>query len=123
MQPPLNAGRRPLGIRRRGQTCALLARLTEDWFPGFMGLVKTTIELPDELVRRVKIRAVQEDRRLKDMVAVLLARGLEQPSPAGPASRVRLPLVHTAGAARPEEELTADRVATILLDADVSTTR
>lgn len=38
--------------------------------------MKTTLDLPDELVRRVKMRAVQSDRRLKDMVALLLDAGL-----------------------------------------------
>ena len=38
--------------------------------------MKTTLDLPDELVRRVKMRAVQSDRKLKDMVAALLDAGL-----------------------------------------------
>jgi len=38
--------------------------------------VKTTLELPDRLMREVKIRAAQTDRKLKDVVADLIARGL-----------------------------------------------
>ena len=38
--------------------------------------MKTTLELPDELARRVKIRAVQQDQKLKETVAQLLEIGL-----------------------------------------------
>jgi len=37
-----------------------------------MGGVKTTLELPDDLMRRVKLRAVHRNRRLKDEIARLL---------------------------------------------------
>lgn len=49
--------------------------------------MKTTLELPDELMRAVKIRAASTDRRLRDVVAELIRRGLEaapQPSAADP---------------------------------------
>lgn len=38
--------------------------------------MKTTLDLPDDLVRRVKIRAVQEGRPLKRLVAELLSQSL-----------------------------------------------
>jgi plasmid stability protein len=38
--------------------------------------MKTTLDLPDDLVRRVKMRAIQSDRKLKDTVAALLDAGL-----------------------------------------------
>ena len=38
--------------------------------------MKTTLDLPDELVRRIKIEAAQSDRKLKDLVAQLLEAGL-----------------------------------------------
>ncbi|MFN0127798.1 MAG: hypothetical protein ACKV19_14050 [Verrucomicrobiales bacterium] len=41
--------------------------------------MKTTLDLPDELVQRLKIRAVMERRPLKHFVAELLAKGLEPP--------------------------------------------
>jgi hypothetical protein len=80
--------------------------------------VKTTLDLPDELMRSVKLRAVQENRKLKDMVADLLRRGLaqEQGEPTPPSGRVRLPLIQCAHPARRGEEMTPDRVAQILLD-------
>lgn len=39
--------------------------------------MKTTLELPDPLMRAVKVRAAQTDRKLKDVVADLIRRGLE----------------------------------------------
>jgi hypothetical protein len=79
--------------------------------------VKTTLELPDDLMRAVKIRAVEEKRKLKDTVAELLRRGLAG-GPAAPAkagNRVKLPLVECAHEAPPGEEMTPDRVAEVLL--------
>lgn len=79
--------------------------------------MKTTLDLPDELMRAVKIRAVNEGRKLKEMVAELLRRGLaEEPGPRRtPPRRVRFPLVECEPA-RPEEEMTAERLAEILIE-------
>ena len=38
--------------------------------------MKTTLDLPDELVKEVKLRAVHEGRKLRDEVASLLRLGL-----------------------------------------------
>ena len=38
--------------------------------------MKTTLDLPDPLMRRIKIRAAGEDRKLKDLIAELLDLGL-----------------------------------------------
>jgi plasmid stability protein len=38
--------------------------------------MKTTLDLPDELMREVKIRAVHERKKLKDTIAELLRKGL-----------------------------------------------
>jgi len=79
--------------------------------------MKTTLDLPDDLMREVKIRAVKENRRLKDAVADLLRRGLSQRrSERNVRHRARLPIVDCAHAARPGEEMTPDRVAGVLLD-------
>jgi hypothetical protein len=81
-----------------------------------MGRMKTTLELPDDLMREVKIRAVRENRRLKDAVADLLRRGLaERRAAAAVKRRVALPIVSCARAARPGEEMTPERVAAVLL--------
>jgi plasmid stability protein len=78
--------------------------------------MKTTLELPDDLMREVKIRAVREDRKLKDAIAELLRRGLSRKVEKPRSSRrVELPLVSCAHAARPGEEMTPERVASVLL--------
>jgi plasmid stability protein len=80
--------------------------------------VKTTIDLPDELLRAVKIRAATEGRRLRDVVADLIRIGLQEeslpPRQAPVGGRVSLPLVQCAHPATPDEEMTPERVAEIL---------
>lgn len=82
--------------------------------------MKTTVELPDDLLRRVKIRAVEENKKLKDMLAELLRRGLDSHADSGraPLRRVQVPIVHCAHEADPSRELTPERVAALLLDED-----
>lgn len=47
--------------------------------------MKTTLELPDDLMRRIKLRAVHRNRRLKDEIAQLLEAGLSSaPAPQAP---------------------------------------
>lgn len=83
--------------------------------------MKTTLDLPDDLMRRIRVKAAHEDRKLKDLVAELLETGLDQPT--GPVSvrghRVQLPLIHSTHAATPGEEMTPERVAALLLEMDV----
>jgi hypothetical protein len=38
--------------------------------------VKTTLELPDELMRRIKLRAVHRNQKLNEVVAQLLEAGI-----------------------------------------------
>jgi len=80
--------------------------------------MKTTLDLPEDVVRAVKMRAVQENRKLKDMITDLLRRGLAQESrmPTAVRSRVKLPLVECAHEARPGEEVTPERAAGVLLE-------
>jgi plasmid stability protein len=84
--------------------------------------MRTTLDLPDELMRAVKIRAVNENRPLKDVIADLLTRGLAEQaaSHAAVRNRVQLPLVDCAHPAAPGEEMTPDRVAEILLDEEAA---
>jgi len=77
--------------------------------------MKTTLDLPEDLVRAVKLRAVMENRKLKDAIADLLRRGLSQKAKT-PRHRVELPLVRCSRDARPGEEMTPERVARILLE-------
>ena len=41
--------------------------------------MKTTLDLPDALVKQVKLRALNDGRKLKDTVADLLRKGLASP--------------------------------------------
>ncbi len=77
------------------------------------GYVKTTLELPSSLVREIKLRALNDGRKLKDTMADLLKKGLRsgQPTTHSRPSRVKLPLVKC----RHSAELTPVQVATILL--------
>ena len=38
--------------------------------------MKTTLDLPDDLMREVKIRAVHEHKKLKDMIAEFIRKGM-----------------------------------------------
>lgn len=80
--------------------------------------MKTTLDLPDDLMRAIKIRAAEENRKLKDTIADLLRRSLAQPPGLSPTARqrVRLPLVQCAHEARQGEEMTPERVAEILIE-------
>lgn len=47
--------------------------------------MKTTLELSDDLVRRIKLRALHRNRKLKDEIAQLLEAGLAStPAPEAP---------------------------------------
>ena len=83
------------------------------------------MDLPDDLMRAIKIRAVERNRKLKDAIADLLRRGLslESSGPAVVRKRVTLPLVLCAHTARPGEEMTPERVAEILFDGEADEDR
>jgi plasmid stability protein len=50
--------------------------------------MKTTLDLPDDLVKEVKLRAIHEGKKLKNAVADLLRKGLAA-APVGSATSVR----------------------------------
>jgi len=83
--------------------------------------MKTTLELPDDLIRKIKIRAVNENRKLKDVVADLLRRGLaaEEARASEVQYRVQTPLIKGGHPAPPGQELTPDRVSEILLEQEI----
>jgi hypothetical protein len=80
--------------------------------------MKTTFDLPPELVRELKLRAVHEGRKLKDVAADLLKRGLDAPEPAAKPRTTKpkieiqsngLPVVRCAANA-PAKRMTADEL-------------
>src|SRR6476660_7374591 len=88
--------------------------------------MKLTLDVPDSLVKQVKLRALREGRKLKDEVADLLRGGLGAARRA-PAKRkavssprvkidptTGLPVIECRRAAARGEELSADRVAQTL---------
>lgn len=82
-----------------------------------MAIVKTTLDLPDDVMRAIKVRAARQDRRIKDIVTELLRRSLAQddvPAPQQGSTRVEFPLIHCAHKASPDEEPTPERIAEIL---------
>jgi hypothetical protein len=83
--------------------------------------MKTTLDLPDELMKSVKLRAVEENRTLTALISELLRRGLAEKGaePGTIRHRVKLPLVYGTHAAQPDEELTPERVSDILLAQEV----
>jgi hypothetical protein len=73
----------------------------ESWKAGTM---KTTIDLPEELVREMKFRAVREGRKLREVAEEVFRRGLAAPAPArapGERHRVKLPIVPAPAGSKP----------------------
>jgi plasmid stability protein len=80
--------------------------------------VKTTLDIPDDLLRAMKMRAVQEGRKFKDVATEVFRRGLAQPKVAansGGGQRVKLPLIQCRHQAASQAKLTPDQVADVLL--------
>ena len=87
--------------------------------------MKTTLDLPDELMKAVKLRAVEENRTMTDLIAEYLRRGLTaEPNERAPSQhRVKLPLIEGTRPAKPGEEITPERVAEILLAEEIDAYR
>jgi len=79
--------------------------------------MKTTLELPSELMKAIKLRAVEEDRTLTELITELLRKGMtsDAAEPRVIRHRVQLPLLYGAHAPASEEELSPERMAEILL--------
>ena len=82
--------------------------------------MKTTLDLPEDLMRAIKIRAAENNLKLKDLIADLLRAGLNSPTPASPSRhKVSLPLIHCT---KPFD-LTPEQVDQVLLDEEVAAFR
>jgi hypothetical protein len=104
------AGGASHGINR----LSTLDRKLESWKVGYM---KTTLDLPAELVREMKLRAADEGRKLRDVATEVVRRGLMQPSSldASTRHRVKLPLIECGKPKPPAKQMTAEQVADVLL--------
>lgn len=78
--------------------------------------MKTTLDLPSDLIKEMKLRAVREDKKLKDVAAEVVRLGLSVSSnPAAEGRRVRLPLIKCRKPASADRELNPEKVAAVLL--------
>jgi len=84
--------------------------------------MKTTLNLPDALVRRLELRAVRDRRKVNDVAAEILRAALaprarrrsEKPAVVIKDRKTGLPVIQCRRAAPRGRELTPDRVAEIL---------
>ena len=61
--------------------------------------MKTTLDLPDDLMREVKIRAAKEGKKMKDLLAAAIRTGLDAVAADAPAlPRAALPVMRLAKA-------------------------
>jgi hypothetical protein len=61
--------------------------------------MRTTLDLPDDLFRRVKAKAALEGATLKETLARYIESGLRQPTELGhpPSGRSKLPVIRSRG--------------------------
>jgi len=82
----------------------------------FVGM-KTTIELPDDLMQRIKIRAAEEGRSMKDLLTEALNdlfRHSKKVKKVRILSPSEMPIIKGGHKARPGEEVTPERIAEVL---------
>jgi hypothetical protein len=88
--------------------------------------MKTTIDLPAELVRKLKLRAVREGRKLKELAAQLLSDGLaahrasdaERPATIVKDKKTGLPVI--VGRKKPVRNTTPEELAQVLIDQEAA---
>lgn len=90
--------------------------------------MKTTIDIPDPLMRDVKLRAVHEGKKLKEIVADLLRKGLDSPvhdlgereSCVTFDAELTLPVIRCHHPAAPSSRLTPNRLSNILIEQEAT---
>ncbi len=83
--------------------------------------MRTTIDLPDELFRDLKVRAARDGLKLKDLVARFVEAGLRDYAPANgsaPRRRSEFPIIRMASG-QPLPALTNADIEDILLAEDI----
>ena len=84
--------------------------------------MKTTIDLPPEIVRDLKLHTVHHGRKMAQIAVETILRGLtvaKSSENCNVRHRVTLPLIQCLHPATPATTLTADKVAEILLKQEV----
>lgn len=92
--------------------------------------MKTTLDLPQQLVRAMKIRAARDGRKLKDVAADALRAGLTASSLSNGPNTARitrdrktgLPVIQCPHPAALGDEITPQRAASILADQELGWT-
>jgi hypothetical protein len=79
--------------------------------------MKTTLDLPDELLKQVKLRAVHESKKLKEVFADTLRAGLA--APPRPARRARVVIRKDRKTGLPVVRCSADAPARRMTSADL----
>jgi hypothetical protein len=90
--------------------------------------MKTTLDLPEALVRELQRRARQLGQELPQLAADLLWKGLAESAPtaAAPPATIRthavtgLPYIECSRAANSDEEMTPDRIANLLIEQEAA---
>jgi hypothetical protein len=95
-----------------------LDRKPESWKVCCM---KTTLDLPEELVREMKIRAAREGRKLRDVATEIIQRGISSTEPTikPKGKRVKLPFFQGKKPINPADELTPDKIHDILMNQEI----
>ncbi|MET3806806.1 plasmid stability protein [Nakamurella sp. UYEF19] len=83
--------------------------------------MKATMNLDDQLYRRVKIRAAEEGTTVTSLVEQALVALLSAPST--PQAPFQITVLPSAGGVRPGVDLTSNAAMTELLDSDVPAVR
>ena len=82
--------------------------------------MKTTIDLPEDLVREMKFRAVREGRKLREVEEEVFRQGLAAPAPSrgpGERHRVKLPII-PAPAGSKLFEISGERLLELEMEAE-----
>jgi hypothetical protein len=93
--------------------------------------MKTTLDLPADLVRALKLRAVRDGRKRKDAAADILRAGLaaqggaigEEPPRVVKDKKTGLPVIQCRRAAPRGQELTPERVVSLLVEQEAGWAR
>ncbi len=86
--------------------------------------MRTALNIDDQLYRQVKVKAALENRTVTELIESALRYIVEEPSKntAKSRHRVALPLLEDAQPADPQQEMTPQRIADILLEQETEWT-
>lgn len=74
--------------------------------------MRTTVDLPDELMRAAKAKAAEGGESLEDLFARAVAKEIGRRSPSGASKRVTVPMI--AAGEEPTVSITGGRIAEVL---------